>query len=1055
MAITQNVKYIVEVDASALARLKTEVDQVRTCLDDMEASLKRVSTSLNTTNRAVSSLTSRLGANAAAVDRSTMAIMNQGAILRPFLTGLDRVVQELANINAQNMAVISSTRQVTSAMNSQTAAINQQKAATQQTERATNDMSFLKLFGKFQAIKWIAKETFGQILETAENMDLDRVLGRQLTNYQKIFEETKQKTGGIVADNDIRKSMALMSSFGIDMAKYADSMELVQKMAVRTGQSAEYLTQSFARGISRLSPLILDNLGIQVSLKDANEEYAKSVGKSTDELTKAERTTALMNQVLEKLRTNTEGVDIENAVSTPWKKAMVTVENAWEWLKEKAIANPINNVVQAFESDSSAFKGAMEPYVTGLKVLAQAGDSIGLAKVSEHLNALNDAIKAMGNSETLADLVDVVDSNIWDLLGITGTDDREKAAALMFGPDSEWARAAVKQIQSTTGMFTYEWEHWYEGKGLEGVASFQAIAGAAEEVRAAAAKMLEPYDKVLSAAQKKAILDNLSKAATTDILNDVTALVEKYNGNGPELIRQLGTLKLQDATLKGLLGYAKGLAEVDAQHAKQSKEANARSEAALQTAAREFKVYEDMQKLQEGKTLTEAALIDAQEKENELATKLKKAWTEVYKTRDEGQKEVSLEEVKTLKAQLDLADKLTSTAKEKADAEIAYFKKWKDASDVQLLAESTRLLVNANLLRVMNAQLSVAQNMPGAVKAINDIIMATNEAIATSMGNTAKRLMANYGEKVVKDKGPGYRPPGAGDAGKGEGGKEYVDLYAQEMRRRLELAKEASKLLELPDYKKFNPVWTADGSGEMASILGMDPEEIRKAKAQLEDFMTLRAKLPEQYQAVLGSETGFTPAYLEYMNAELEKMNAHLAFMSSLAEKLNQVGTALDDIGGGMDGLFGNNYVSMVNELASAMDTMANAMQKNNDAYGQALAGMGVVRAFTKNLINSRRQQAGVEAAMQAAASWAAAATGNVPAAIAHGIAAAMYGGVALKVFRLPKGKETEDKPNQKVMEKSKRGDVHIHISGPIALTEAERGAMIKDAIAQADRAGL
>lgn len=1052
MAVTQNVKYIVEVDASALGLLKTEVDKVRTCLDDMEAALRRTSAALSTANKSVGALTSKFNANAAAADKTTMAIMNQGAIFRPYLAGLDKLVQELANINTQNQAVISSTKQFTSALNSQTNALDKQKDAASGIERKSNDMSFLKLFGKFQAIKWIAKETFDQVVETAQNMDLDHVLGKQLVNYQKIFEETKQKTGGIVADNDIRKSMALMSSFGIDMAKYADSMELVQKMAVRTGQSAEYLTQSFARGVSRLSPLILDNLGIQVSLKDANEAYARSIGKSTDELTKAERTTALMNQVLEKLRANTEGVDLEASVATPWKKAGAFIENAWDEIKKTTVVNPVSQITMAFEDSTSAVKRASESSQQYFKMweegFAKFDTTGALKQVTADLEAQKSAWKALSENNDLADLF----GGETDLFGFRNQAD--DIAKTMFGPQGEFTMKVVDYLKQNP----IDWDTWFANslndQGIEGGAAWAAIRQASAQAQKLAEDTLKPYAGVLSKQEQMIIYEKIIASARESSVAALKQIVDEEGKEGPEVARRLALYKMQESTMALIVASAKALAEIDKKHITDHQAAVALDTARMANAEREYKVYEDMQKLQEGKTLTETALLAAQEQENEIATKLKKVWKEIQDARKEGVETVSLEEYNKLKQQLDIADKLTAAAKEKADTEILYFKKWKDASDVQLIAESTRLIMNANLLRVMNAQLAVAQSMPGVVKTINDITMAANEQMAISMENTAKRLMANYGEKKKPGGSGGRDSLGVRDVREKEA-REYTNLYDEEMKRRLKLAAEASKLLELPDFKKFGTGWSNGMPTEIPTMLGMDPEEIKKATQQMEEFMALRAKLPEEYQAVLGDNTGFTPAYLEYMNEELAKMNAHLEFMANLAEKLNQLGTALDNIGGGMDGLFGQNYVGMVNDLASAMDTMANAMQKNNDAYGQALAGMGVVRAFTKNLLESRRQQAGVEAAMQAAAAWAAAATGNVPAAIAHGIAAAMYGGVALKVFRLPKGKETEDKPNQKTMEKSKRGDLHIHIEGPIALTEAERGAMIKDAIAQADRYGL
>ena len=44
--------------------------------------------------------------------------------------------------------------------------------------------------------------------------------------------------------------------------------------------------------------MILDNLGIVVNSTEANEEYAKSIGKAAYQLTDAEKKQALINKVI-------------------------------------------------------------------------------------------------------------------------------------------------------------------------------------------------------------------------------------------------------------------------------------------------------------------------------------------------------------------------------------------------------------------------------------------------------------------------------------------------------------------------------------------------------------------------------------------------------------------------------------------------------------------------------------------------------------------------------------------------------------------------------------
>lgn len=51
-------------------------------------------------------------------------------------------------------------------------------------------------------------------------------------------------------------------------------------------------------GLGRGSAMILDNLGIVVNQKEAQEEYAASLGKTVEQLSEAEKKQALINKVV-------------------------------------------------------------------------------------------------------------------------------------------------------------------------------------------------------------------------------------------------------------------------------------------------------------------------------------------------------------------------------------------------------------------------------------------------------------------------------------------------------------------------------------------------------------------------------------------------------------------------------------------------------------------------------------------------------------------------------------------------------------------------------------
>lgn len=124
---------------------------------------------------------------------------------------------------------------------------------------------------------------------------------------KKILSSLEDASYGMVKQSDLMASFNSAAQLvSKDFAqKMPDAMKYLAKVSAATGQDMGYMIDSMVKGVGRLSPMILDNLGVQVDLTEANEAYAASIGKSVGELTKQEQQTAIMNQVIEKLKVNT------------------------------------------------------------------------------------------------------------------------------------------------------------------------------------------------------------------------------------------------------------------------------------------------------------------------------------------------------------------------------------------------------------------------------------------------------------------------------------------------------------------------------------------------------------------------------------------------------------------------------------------------------------------------------------------------------------------------------------------------------------------------------
>lgn len=93
----------------------------------------------------------------------------------------------------------------------------------------------------------------------------------------KSLEDT---SAGMVAQRDLMKSFNQAASLVSDQfaTRLPEAMGVLTKVSAATGQSMDYMMDSLVKGVGRVSPLILDNLGIQMDMNKALEDYAEKHG---------------------------------------------------------------------------------------------------------------------------------------------------------------------------------------------------------------------------------------------------------------------------------------------------------------------------------------------------------------------------------------------------------------------------------------------------------------------------------------------------------------------------------------------------------------------------------------------------------------------------------------------------------------------------------------------------------------------------------------------------------------------------------------------------------
>jgi phage-related protein len=135
---------------------------------------------------------------------------------------------------------------------------------------------------------------------------------------------------GMITNRDLMMSFNKASQLvGEDFAKkLPDAMGFLGKVAQATGEDMGFMMDSLVTGVGRLSPMILDNLGIQVTLADATAAAAEQFGVEASELSKAQIQAGMMDVVLEKLADNTAAMpDIAGSAAQAFSSFETTLAN--------------------------------------------------------------------------------------------------------------------------------------------------------------------------------------------------------------------------------------------------------------------------------------------------------------------------------------------------------------------------------------------------------------------------------------------------------------------------------------------------------------------------------------------------------------------------------------------------------------------------------------------------------------------------------------------------------------------------------------------------------
>lgn len=184
----------------------------------------------------------------------------------------------------------------------------------------------------------------------------DRLAASQGANAEIIVKKMKQASDGVLSTSEIMKAANEAMLAGIPIDQLAKITEIAKAAANAQGDSVENMMRVMTNGLARTSTMMLRHAGIVFDETQAYKNYAKSVGKTTEELTDNEKRQVFLNKSLEVGQKTLDKLGPSQiSVSDQWERLKATQEDNAIALGQKLIP-AFRVVVNTLEDMDLGFK---------------------------------------------------------------------------------------------------------------------------------------------------------------------------------------------------------------------------------------------------------------------------------------------------------------------------------------------------------------------------------------------------------------------------------------------------------------------------------------------------------------------------------------------------------------------------------------------------------------------------------------------------------------------------------------------------------------------------
>ena len=231
------------------------------------------------------------------------------------------------------------------------------KAGKEFSNMASGMGGFIHVYATLAAHAFALSAAFGVLTRAMDTSimvkGLEEMGASSGINLKGMAKDFREVTGSAVSTAEAMRTVAFASSAGMSGEAISQLGQVARGAALALGRDVGDAVDRLTRGVVKLEPEILDELGLIVRVDSASRAYAKTIGKTKDELSAYERQQAFANATIEQgmLKYGALNKTLENS---PYAVIASQIADATQAVLDFVNSSPLGTFITWLSKSSTA-----------------------------------------------------------------------------------------------------------------------------------------------------------------------------------------------------------------------------------------------------------------------------------------------------------------------------------------------------------------------------------------------------------------------------------------------------------------------------------------------------------------------------------------------------------------------------------------------------------------------------------------------------------------------------------------------------------------------------